>query len=141
MGYTNTEGSTYTDYELNNYNYKCVYCYKCGVEIDFHKGKLHKNQEQGEEYTNDGSLVPIYSFTCDDCYGFVPYHGNTSLSLIDIERKVDEIQKNLDNLQETIQKTLDTVKKQNNTNSKIFSFIKIVFVTFIAPFILLMTFT
>lgn len=136
MGYTNTEGSTYTDYELNSYNYKYVYCYKCGVEIDFHKGKLHKNQEQGEEYNNDGSLVPIYSFTCDDCYGFVPYHGNTSLSLIDIERKVDEIQKNLDNLQETLQKTLDTVKKQNNTNSKIFSLIKIVFVIFIVTFLL-----
>lgn len=135
---------TYTDAELNNYNNDYVYCIECGAKIDFRNKKIHKKQEQGEEYANDGSLVPTYSFTCNNCYGGVPYHGNTKLSLIDIERKVDNLQKNLDNLHESLQKTLDIIKKQNAikkkyyAKSKIFNLIKIIFIIFIYPFLCLL---
>ena len=128
---------TYTDCMIDDY----VNCYECGERKDLRMEKMHKREEGVEEISNDGSYVPVYSYTCEHCYGGVPYHGNTSLSLINIEKKVDNLQKTLDDLQKNLydlQETLHNVKKVNNTNSKNFSFIKIVFVTLFVPFLCLL---
>ena len=118
-----------------------VNCYECGERKDLRMEKMHKREESVEEISNDGSYVPIYSYTCENCYDSVSYHNNTSLSLINIEKKVDNLQKTLDDLQKNLydlQKTLHNFKKVNNTNSTIFSFIKIGFIILVTPFLCLL---
>lgn len=104
-----------------------VVCDKCGARKKLGVDKVYAERGRGEEYTDDGSLVPTHIYTCLDCkiQENRIHFNNMALNAIDFSRRLDNLQKDL-----------DTVKQQQITDSKIL--FKILFVVILMPWVCLM---
>ena len=106
-----------------------VVCDKCGARKKLGVDKVYAERGRGEEYTDDGSLVPTHIYTCLECkiQENRIHFNNMALNALDFSRRLDNLQKDL-----------DIVKQQQTTDSKIL--FKILFVVILMPWVCLMAF-
>lgn len=117
------------DYDCETNNMNQVYCCQCQRNFRLGFDELYSEQLIGDDYAEDGSLIPSYNYTCSTCYfkGQPASIGKINATAIDILRKVDNLQKDL-----------DRVKQQQTTDSKIL--FKIFLVVTVMPWVCLMAF-
>ena len=88
------------DYDCETNNMNQVYCCQCQRNFRLGFDELYSEQLIGDDYAEDGSLIPSYNYTCSTCYfkGQPASIGKINATAIDILRKVDNLQKDLDRI-------------------------------------------
>ena len=79
------------DYDCETNNMNQVYCCQCQRNFRLGFDELYSEQLIGDDYAEDGSLIPSYNYTCSTCYfkGQPASIGKINATAIDILRKVD----------------------------------------------------
>ena len=85
-------------YISDHHGTNCVVCSQCREPKQLGVDDLYRDPVLEEEYTDDGSLVAVQTYTCVECkiHEKRLNFDNMSLNGKDFSRRIDKLQKDLD---------------------------------------------